>query len=148
MGLKFIPVNYGPTEQQIHKALMQFSRRVYLRDFFAQAGPSDNAGDAPDKRLRVRNPKWHPLTDGRIGDNPYVPSKGVPEIVQSVETDLYSRLETPRNKPLKDNLKPAERKAINSLRNNKELVICEADKGMGNMDTNGTGTGTGSIDIM
>ena len=130
LGHKFIPTNYGPSQSIMKKAMQQFARRVYLRDFFGQIESTDSA-PPPDTRLRVRNQQWHPLQDGKVGDEPYQPSPGVQEFIDGVDAQLHEAQARVQQIRVSDNLTAAERSAIQTLRHNVDLVISESDKNMG-----------------
>ena len=123
-------MNYGPSQSIMKKAMQQFARRVYLRDFFGQIESTDSA-PPPDTRLRVRNEQWHPLQDGKVGDEPYQPSPGVQEFIDGVDAQLHEAQARVQQIRVSDNLTAAERSAIQTLRHNVDLVISESDKNMG-----------------
>lgn len=132
LGHKFVPVDHGPSAEQLGRSVQQFARRVYLRDFFAQAGTGRGIESIPpDVRLRVRSPDWHPLSDGTIDGQPYEPSPGIQEFLDETENLLTASLARVRQIRVADNLTLSQRQAIKSLRENVDLVVAESDKNKG-----------------
>ena len=130
LGHKFIPTSYEPSASGLQRGLSQFNRRVLIRDFFAQLADSNDAGPAPDIRLRTANPLWHPLK-AYIGDAPYVPTPAVQEFLDEFGREMMQTLGHLKDLKIRDNLTRDERIAINTLLGRSDMVFLEADKARG-----------------
>eukprot|EP01050_Picozoa_sp_SAG11_P015287 SAG11_NODE_1966_length_3988_cov_16.269221_2_plen_533_part_00 len=135
LGHKFIPTSFGPSKRSLDKCLKQYNRRVLLRDFFAQAkaaGEYRERAAPPGKRLRTGDPTWHPLEDGTIRDEPYVPTEAVQVYLDDVGEELHARLAATAQMRVRDNLIAGQRKALAALQDKHRGIVCiEADKNLG-----------------
>eukprot|EP01052_Picozoa_sp_SAG31_P017575 SAG31_NODE_1209_length_9381_cov_2.526611_1_plen_657_part_00 len=129
MSHKFMPASFGPSVSDLDVALRQFARRLYIKDYFFQredqSQPREH-GKAPDARLLVCNPRWHPKQAEE-----YTPSPGVEELINDLDSTLRSRFtKLTKFKPV-DNLTSSQRRAVRALRQNAAVIIAESNKNMG-----------------
>ena len=139
-GHKFVMSGYGPTRKQLQQALHALNRRVLLRDFYAQKEAIEGKSELvqpPDRRLHVKNPHFHPLTQGFIqypGEafkRPFEPNPGVLAFLEDVAEQIHRNLRIIRKAPIDDNMSVEQREAVTRIHENLDIVLTEADKNKG-----------------
>jgi hypothetical protein len=116
------------------------NRSVLLRDFYAQKEAIEGKSDSvqpPDRRLQVKNPHFHPLTQGFIqhpGEafkRPFEPTPAVIAFLECLADQLHRNLRLLRKAPINDNMSLEQRAAITRILENLDIVLTEADKNKG-----------------
>ena len=116
-GLTFCPLPSRPDTFQLKKDLIQFSRRLRLKEYFWDS-EDDNEEDVAYKLLR-RASVWTPLVNRDAALESYI---------KLINDNIQEQIQTPR-KCCRDNLTKEERQALVSLRTRTDIVIKKADKG-------------------
>lgn len=112
-GLTFCPTNNRINEFELHRDITEFSRRMRLKEFFADkpadTGPADSTLRAPST--------WCPDTDQ------------TPELDMYVKAVSKEILETTKQSHKQKNLSSSEQQTLNKLSANTDIIIKPADKG-------------------
>ena len=115
LGLKFIPVpDMNITQKEMDRSDSRFERDMGLRVFFA--GDEQNTSYDP-KTLRGKSSWRAPLPPLEIDNR-----------MCRFQQELNKRFVYKQSTP---NLSPSQQKILRELRNNKNIVILNADKGLG-----------------
>ena len=116
-GLKFCPLPPRPDSFQLKKDLIEFSRRLRLKEYFWDS-EDDDEEDVAYKPLR-RTSTWTP---------PLNRDAALESYIKVINDNIQEQVQRPR-KSRRDNLTKEEREALVSLRSRTDIVIKKADKG-------------------
>jgi hypothetical protein len=115
LGLKYIPTpKINITKDDIDRSLTRFERDMGLRIFFS----GDDTDDSYDPSVLRGSSKWRAPLPPREIDN------RICEFQQEIERRFVRRRTIP-------NLSSFQEKILHSIRQNKNVVILSADKGLG-----------------
>jgi hypothetical protein len=117
-GLNFIPLTSHADMLQTRLDAEAFFRRLRLRAFF-HGKPTTEANKDIFEKLQQKSSDWTPFT----GQN-----KILDQVIDKCTHDINDYLLNHR-RCTTNNLNSDERKALQSLRNNKDIIIKPADKG-------------------
>ena len=116
LGLKFCPSPTGINEFNLVKDLVAFDRRLRLQEFFFD---QEEKEELPEWWRFKDKKRWTPMKNREAGLETYL------DLIIN-DTLKLSRI---NEDDLCNNLKPEERNALKSLKQNEEITIKQADKG-------------------
>lgn len=115
-GLGFVPTHFKPKISQINDDLLRFERKLQLFYFFKEKYGDDSS--APCIGVLEGNSTWWPKKL-----NPHIT-----KMCYNIKQDCYKSLSKSKSKP---NLTKNELDALETLKNNKNIIIKKCDKGGG-----------------
>ena len=123
-GLGFVPTNWKPEKFQSLQDLSKFYRKIRFHAFF------NNFDQTIDDRLQTQFSQEDEFTRLEKRDSTFTPCEGQFEAVDKFIDECRKDIAVAeRSGPTRSNLNDNEEKAMKRLRQRKDIVIKQADKG-------------------
>ena len=123
-GLKFCPKPNDIDKTQINVDTTKFIRRMRLKEFWSHENDQINEDNYDSESSRA----LQSIFPHQLGRQ-WTPKTGRNEVLDQFCSNVKTGMSNIKCKYFQDNLTKGERLALHSLRNNKDIIIKNADKG-------------------